>query len=71
LSRASLERSLPDGDRILIDSSAMIAHLNGGEPASPAATHLIDEMVRSGRNPALVSTVTAMEILVRPLRRSP
>jgi hypothetical protein len=35
------------------------------------ATVVIDELVKSGRNPAVVSPITAMEILVRPLRSAP
>lgn len=48
----------------------MIAYLDGSEPTSPAAVHVIDTLVRSGRNAAVVSMVTAMEILIRPLRGS-
>jgi len=70
LSRATLERALPADERLLVDSSALIAHLQGNEPASPAATVVIDDLVRSGRNPCVVSMVTVMEVLVRPLRRS-
>jgi predicted nucleic acid-binding protein len=71
MSRVSLERSLPAGGRLLLDTSALIAYLDGSENVSPAATHVIDVLVRSGRNQALVSVVTAMEVLVRPLRRGP
>jgi predicted nucleic acid-binding protein len=35
------------------------------------AALLIDDFVHSGRNVALVSPVTAMELLVRPLRVAP
>ena len=35
------------------------------------ARHVIDDFVASGRNPAVVSMVRAMEILVRPLRVAP
>jgi predicted nucleic acid-binding protein len=71
VSLASLERALPEGDRILLDASALIAYLNGGEATTPLAGHVIDELVRPGRNPALVSMVTVMELLVRPLRLGP
>lgn len=39
----------------------------GSEPTSVVASALIDGFVRSGRNPAVVSAVTATELLVRPL----
>lgn len=69
MSRASLERALPDGDRILLDASTCIAYFGGLEQTSPVATYIIETLVQPGRNPAAVSTVTVMEVLVRPLRR--
>jgi predicted nucleic acid-binding protein len=71
VSPVSLERAIPPGDRILLDAAALIAYLDGGEPVSPLAKHVIDGFVASGRNQAIVSTVTAMEVLVRPLRLGP
>jgi predicted nucleic acid-binding protein len=71
VSRASLEAAIPAGDRLLLDSTALIAYLNGGEPASPVINVVIDDFVRSGRNTAVVSTVTAMEILIQPVRLIP
>jgi len=70
VSAGSLAEALPAGERILVDSSTLIAYLQGGEPVSPLATLLVDDLVRSGRNPAVVSMVTVMELLVRPHRRS-
>lgn len=66
-----MERSLPAGDRLLLDASALIAYFDGGEPVSGVAACAIDEFVREGRNEAIVSMVTVMELLVGPLRRSP
>jgi len=68
MSLASLERALPDGQRIILDTSSLIAYLNGGEQVSPVAAHVIDEFVKGGRNPAVIAMVTVMEVLVRPLR---
>ena len=68
MSRASLEAAIPQGDRVLLDASTLIAYLNGGEDVTPIATHVINVWVRSGRNEALISMVSVMEILVRPLR---
>jgi hypothetical protein len=45
-------------------------NLNGGEKTSAVAEHVVDALVKQGRNPAVVSTVTVMEVLVRPRRRS-
>ena len=62
---------LPPGDRILLDSSVLAAYFDGGERTSRLAAELIDEHVRNGRNPAVVSMVSLMETLIRPLRRMP
>ena len=62
---------LPAGDRILLDSSVLAAYFDGGERTSALAAELVDEHVRSGRNPAVVSMVSVMETLIRPLRRLP
>jgi predicted nucleic acid-binding protein len=68
MSIASLEREIRSGDRLLLDTTSLIAYLNGGEDVTPLATHVVDECVRSGRNPAIISMVSVMEVLVRPLR---
>jgi predicted nucleic acid-binding protein len=62
---------LPPGDRILLDSSVLAAYLDGGEQTSALATELLDDLVRTGRNPAVVSMVSVLETLIRPLRRLP
>ena len=69
--RDRLERTIPAGDRILLDTTALAAYLDPVEATHSVARHIIDELVASGRNPAVVSMVTVMEILVRPLRASP
>ena len=70
MSAASLTRALPAGERILLDSTTLIAYLDGGEQVSEAATLVVDDLVRSGRNPAVISMVTVLEVLVKPARRS-
>lgn len=65
----SIDQILHSGDRILLDASALLAYFSGIESTSHVATRLFDTYVSSGRNPAIVSAVTVMEILVRPLRR--
>jgi len=67
----ALTDRLPEGDRILLDSSVLAAYLDGGERTSALAAELLDDLVRSGRNPAVVSMVSVMETLIRPLRRLP
>jgi predicted nucleic acid-binding protein len=64
----ALEQQIAAGSVIALDSSAVLAYLDGGEQISGAATHVIDGFVRSGRNPGLVSAVTVTEALVRPFR---
>ena len=71
MSLAGLEAALPAGDRILLDTTALAAYLEAAEPAHPVARHVIDSFVAGGRNAAVVSTVTVMEILIRPLRAVP
>ena len=68
---ASLERVLPEGDRLLLDTTALAAYLDASEPTHDLARHVIDAMVGPGRNAAIVSMITVMEILVRPLRATP
>ena len=63
---AGLEAIAP-GEQLLLDTSALIAYLKGDETASPAATTILDGMVLTGRNPAIVSAISVSELLVRPI----
>jgi predicted nucleic acid-binding protein len=65
---ATLEQTLREHDRMLLDTTSLIAYLDQGEQVSPLVTHIVDEMVFSGRNPAVVSMVSISEVLIRPLR---
>jgi predicted nucleic acid-binding protein len=67
-SAASIERAIDAGSIVLLDTSVILAYLSGAEPSSAAATHLLDQLVASGRNPAVVSAITVTETLVRPMR---
>ena len=58
---------MPRGEKVLLDTSTLAAYF-GREPTSPVAAALIDDFVRSERNRAVVSAVSATELLVRPLR---
>lgn len=71
MSRASLLAKIPVGDRLLLDTSVLAAYLDATDATHPVAACVLKELVESGRNPAVVSMITVMEILVRPLRRSP
>jgi predicted nucleic acid-binding protein len=68
VTRASLEAALPPGDLLLLDTTVIVSHFKGTEAASPVATHVVDQVVAGSRNPAIVSTLTAMELLVPPIR---
>ena len=68
---SSVLATIAEGDRLLLDTSLLAAYLDDTEATHPVARHILDELVKSGRNPAVVSMITVMEILVRPLRRTP
>lgn len=65
---AALERAVPPAALIALDASATLAYLVGSEAASPAATWIFDGCLSTGRNPGVLSTLTAAELLVRPFR---
>jgi len=68
-SRTILTDRIRATDSIVIDSSAVIAYLRGDEVVSAAAQELFDRIVASGRNPAIISSITVGEVLVGALRR--
>ncbi len=53
---------------LLLDTSVLIAYLDGDEPTTPVAAAIIDGFIRSERNKAIASMVTVMEVLVGPAR---
>ena len=57
---------MPAGDTILLDSSVVIAYLDQSAPTSEIASHVLDRLVGSGRNAAVLSMVTVTEVLIRP-----
>ena len=63
--------SVPSGARILLDTSALLAHLGASEQVGRVATELVESCLRTGRNDGVISTITVGELLVRPLRASP
>ena len=68
MTQGAFADSIPDAATILLDTSTIVAYLSGAERASAAATDVIDGLVGSGRNPAVVSAITVSEALVRPLQ---
>lgn len=71
MSLPSLLEAIPEGDRVLLDTTVLAAFLDATDATHPLARHVVNELVASGRNPAIVSMVTVMEILVRPMRATP
>lgn len=66
--RTRLAASIAKGSVLLVDTSILIAYLEGGREITEAATLLIDDWVQSGRNRAVISAISAMELLVGPLK---
>jgi predicted nucleic acid-binding protein len=58
-----LERAIEPGERLLLDTSALAAFLDAEESAHPAAVHVLNSLVASGRNEALVAMVSVMDLL--------
>ena len=56
---------------MLIDTSVLIAYFEPSDATHALAALLVVSFVRTGRNAAVVSPITAMELLVRPLRVAP
>jgi predicted nucleic acid-binding protein len=71
VSDSSLLTAIAEGDRVLLDTTVLAAYLDATDATHPAARHILDDLVATGRNLAVVSMVTVMEILVRPMRTTP
>ena len=69
--RSRLESLIAPGDRLLLDTTVFVSYFSGGDRWAEAARELIEGLVRAGRNPAVVSSLTVMESLVGPMRRVP
>ncbi|HEX5014302.1 MAG TPA: PIN domain-containing protein [Candidatus Limnocylindrales bacterium] len=68
MGRPDLEASIPPGARLTIDTSAILAYLDGTERVSGLAAAVVDRLVAPGRNAALISAISVTETLVRPIR---
>ncbi len=71
MSAEVLDLAVPAGDRILLDTTALAAYFDATDATHPVARHVLEEFVATGRNPAVISMITVMELLIRPLRASP
>jgi predicted nucleic acid-binding protein len=71
VSLKSLLEAVPEGDRVLLDTTILAAFFDAGDATHSVARHVVNEMVATARNSAVVSMITVMEILIRPLRASP
>jgi predicted nucleic acid-binding protein len=71
VSEASLIKIIAAGDRLLLDTTILAAYFDASDATHPVARHVLEQLVASGRNPAVVSMITVMEILIRPLRATP
>jgi len=71
VSAESLRSVLAEGDRLLLDTSVVAAFFDTRDANHGLASHLLEELVAPGRNPAVVSMVVVMELLVRPMRTVP
>lgn len=65
-----LSDAVPTGATMALDTSVLVAYLSGHEAISPLATTVLDEWVQPGRNAAVISAISAAELLVRPMRDS-
>jgi predicted nucleic acid-binding protein len=71
VSESSLLKVIAEGDRLLLDTTVLAAFFDANDATHPVAAYVLKELVASGRNPAVISMVTVMEILVRPMRSVP
>ena len=71
MSESSLLKAIADGDRLLLDTTVLAAFFDATDSTHRVAAYILKELVATGRNPGVVSMVTVMEILVRPMRAVP
>jgi predicted nucleic acid-binding protein len=71
VSKGSLLEEIAEGDRLLLDTTVLAAFFDANDSTHPVAAFVLKDLVATGRNPGIVSMVTVMEILVRPMRSTP
>lgn len=59
---------MPPDTRVVIDTSVLVAHITGDESVSSIATSILDDLVATQRNQAVISSLSVGEALVRPHR---
>jgi len=66
----ALDREIGDANRVLLDTSTLIAFHSTAEQAHPLARHVMDR-IEQGSDPLVgyFSVVSAVELLVRPIRK--
>ena len=64
----ALETAIAPAASLVVDSSAILASLDGTERVSKAAAVIFDSFIATGRNLAVISAVSVTEALVRPIR---
>ncbi|MGH2588753.1 MAG: type II toxin-antitoxin system VapC family toxin [Dehalococcoidia bacterium] len=69
---AEIDRALGDSERLLLDSSTLIAFHSPHERAHPLADHVLTR-ISSDSDPlhGYFSNISAVELLVRPMRAGP
>jgi predicted nucleic acid-binding protein len=68
MAAVGLEAAIEPGAILVVDSSAIFAYLDGTERVSGAAALIFDRLIATGRNSGVISAVSVVETLVRPLR---
>ena len=64
-----LSEVVPSAATLVLDTSVLVGYLGGREAISPLTTLVLDEWVRPGRNSAVVSAISAAELMVWSVRR--
>ena len=59
---------IAEGEPMVLDTSTVIAYLSASESVSPVARQILESLVATERNPAVISSVTVAEVLVGPIR---
>jgi predicted nucleic acid-binding protein len=63
-----LGTAIEPGATVTVDSSAILAYLDGRENVSDLAAMVFDRYIATGRNAAIASVISVTEALVRPIR---
>ncbi len=64
-------KRIPPDAHLVLDTSVLISFLSGAEPTSDAAKYILERLVATERNPAVISAVTVTEIMVGAIKAGP